>query len=47
METRETCFQLVLVLCGSQITTMAAIMQHQSPLFGRFTGQWHAAARTA
>ncbi|MBK8986422.1 MAG: ATP-binding protein [Chloroflexi bacterium] len=33
--------QLILVLCGSQITTMAAIMQHQSPLFGRFIGQWH------
>ncbi len=32
---------LILVLCGSQITTMEAIMQHQSPLFGRFTGQWH------
>jgi uncharacterized protein len=33
--------QVVLVLCGSQVTTMEAIMQHQSPLFGRFTGQWH------
>lgn len=32
---------LILILCGSQITTMEAIMQHQSPLFGRFTGQWH------
>ncbi len=32
---------VALVLCGSQVTTMEAIMQHQSPLFGRFTGQWH------
>ena len=32
---------IVLVLCGSQVNTMEAIMQHQSPLFGRFTGQWH------
>ena len=31
---------LSLVLCGSQVTTMEAILQHQSPLFGRFTGQW-------
>lgn len=32
---------IMIVLCGSQITTMEAIMQHQSPLFGRFSGQWH------
>ena len=32
---------VILVLCGSQVTSMEAIMQHQSPLFGRFTGQWH------
>lgn len=32
---------IILILCGSHVTTMAAIMQHQSPLFGRFTGQWH------
>ena len=32
---------VVLALRGSQATTMDAIMQHQSPLFGRFTGPWH------
>jgi AAA+ ATPase superfamily predicted ATPase len=31
---------LVIVLCGSQVKTMETIMHHQSPLFGRFTGQW-------
>ncbi|MEZ4867396.1 MAG: ATP-binding protein [Caldilineaceae bacterium] len=32
--------RLVMVLCGSQVNTMEAMMKHQSPLFGRFTGQW-------
>lgn len=31
---------LIIVLCGSQVKTMETIMYHQSPLFGRFTGQW-------
>ena len=31
---------LIMVLCGSQVKTMETIMHHQSPLFGRFTGQW-------
>ena len=31
---------VILVLCGSQVKTMESILQHQSPLFGRFTGQW-------
>ncbi|MFN8492576.1 MAG: ATP-binding protein [Caldilineaceae bacterium] len=32
---------LILVLCGSQVRTIEAMMNRQSPLFGRFTGQWH------
>jgi len=31
---------VILVLCGSKVKTMESILQHQSPLFGRFTGQW-------
>ncbi|MCP5100121.1 MAG: ATP-binding protein [Chloroflexi bacterium] len=32
---------LVIVLCGSQVKTMESLQFHQSPLFGRLTGQWH------
>jgi hypothetical protein len=32
---------LIIVLCGSQVRTMEGIIQHRSPLFGCFTGQWH------
>ncbi len=32
---------LVIVLCGSQVRAMESLQLHQSPLFGRMTGQWH------
>ena len=32
---------LVIVLCGSQVKVMESLQTQQSPLFGRFTGQWH------
>jgi len=32
---------LVIVLCGSQVRVMETLQLHQSPLFGRLTGQWH------
>lgn len=31
---------IILVLCGSHVHTMEAMMSQQSPLFGRLTGQW-------
>ena len=33
--------QLVLVLSGSHVHTMGHLQKADSPLFGRFTGQWH------
>lgn len=30
----------VIILCGSQIKAMESLQLHQSPLFGRLTGQW-------
>lgn len=32
---------IVMVLCGSQVKAMESLQFHQSPLFGRLTGQWH------
>ncbi len=32
---------LVIVLCGSQVKVMESLQTHQSPLFGRLTGQWY------
>ena len=32
--------QLILVICGSQVQSMETLQHRQSPLFGRFTGQW-------
>jgi uncharacterized protein len=31
----------VIALCGSQVKAMETLLTHQSPLFGRMTGQWH------
>ncbi len=30
-----------IVLCGSQVRVMEGLRNHQSPLFGRMTAQWH------
>lgn len=32
---------LIIIVCGSQVRTMETLQNRQSPLFGRFTGQWH------
>ena len=32
---------IVIALCGSQVMVMESLQFHQSPLFGRLTGQWH------
>ena len=32
--------RIIMVLCGSHVHTMETIQTRQSPLFGRFTGQW-------
>lgn len=32
---------VILALCGSHVRVMESLLAHQSPLFGRMTGQWH------
>ena len=32
--------QAMIVICGSHVRTMELMVAHQSPLFGRLTGQW-------
>ncbi len=31
---------LIIALCGSHVRVMETLLMHQSPLFGRMTGQW-------
>lgn len=33
--------QAIIVLCGSHVNVMERLLNLQSPLYGRFTGQWH------
>lgn len=33
--------ETIVALCGSHVNTMETLMQQQSPLFGRLTGQWY------
>lgn len=38
--------QTVMVLCGSHVRAMETLLARQSPLFGRFSAQWHLAPLT-